>query len=150
MRFDRAVYDGQAEACATGLGGKEGIEHAVLDCSGDAWADVRYAECNGTVAKYDAGRDLVTGEAAHFDDDPPGVGRCLHGVERDVEDRAVEEVLVAFDEDGGARRLVDELDAACTIGMRGGQSSRGVGDFPDVDEVAARLSHAREVEEFGE
>ncbi len=82
----------------------------------------------------------------------PPVGRRLHRVEREVEDRAVQQILVAFD----ANRPSPSSTSRDTSTVGGDRDARRRG-LPrrarrraEVDRLRARHAHAREVEELGE
>ena len=125
VRLDGAVHDGEPEAAAAGLRREERVEQAVADLGGmpgpssvtrsatPPWSNATPAgSCSG-----ERRRDLDAHLAA--------LRRRLHRVEREVEHGAVQQVLVAVDDQCSlVRRRTTTSHAVRAVGMRRGERSR--------------------------
>ncbi len=147
--LDGAVDDRQAQPAAAGLGGEERVEQPVADLGGmpGPSSETRSAtppRSNETPA------GASSSAAARPRRAPTGWAGRLHRVEREVEDRAMQQVLVALDAE---RRR----PASCTRSRRPRgdpgwwrRDRRPARHRADVEPLHAGPAHAREVEELGE
>jgi hypothetical protein len=105
MRFNSAMHDGEAEPAAAGFGRHEGLKKSVL-------YRFRYpATLIGDSQHQPAAREmlrlrrkLMMSELDCFDPDLSARGRCLHRIEEQVEDRPVQQIVIANDDQGGRRK----------------------------------------------
>src|SRR5439155_25777703 len=97
MCLDRTLHDGEAQAAPARLGRNEGIEQTVADAGWNARPVVAHAHHHAARTEAGAERRLLTIQQTRLDAYYPGHRRGLYGVEREIEDRAVQQILVTFD-----------------------------------------------------
>ena len=118
MGIDCAMHHGEAKTAATRLGGEEGVEQAVANVGGNARTTVRHADGHRAVGECNAGTDLFRRGRRDIQPDLSIRRRRLNGVEEQVEDRAVQQVLVALELIDVFRHIGDDGHTGLTVGMR--------------------------------
>ena len=119
MRLDGAMHDGEAEAAAARLRREEGIEQPVADLDRDAGPRVADAQRDARRARTRVRRRACSrGAAPTSTRTSPLCRRGLDGVEQQVEDGAVQQVLVAFDDELVPLGVADDAHASSRSGCR--------------------------------
>src|SRR6266550_8334880 len=99
VRFDSAVYDRQPESGAFRLGGHEWLKEPLLDRIGYSAPLVGHLHHHPPTGETLGLRgELVIRELRCFESDFTTGRRCLNGVEKEVEDRAMEQIIIANDD----------------------------------------------------
>ena len=99
MRFNGAVDDGQPKPAPSGLGCNEWLEQTILDRIWNSPALVghtkHYRPARKTLGLL---RKLMLRELGSLDSNFASRGRRLDGVEEEIEDRAMEQIIIANDD----------------------------------------------------
>src|SRR6266545_5780266 len=136
VRLYRALYDGEAEAGAPHSSRCEGLEQTALQLLGDTGAVVADAQGHRVLDPGPAGK-LVRRRPARPHHDGGALTRRLDGVQDEVRDDAVQQVLVALHR----RRAALELDARVrgAVGVLAHDADRRLGHLVEVH--GAGLGH---------
>src|SRR3989442_839416 len=112
--FHSTLYNGESESRATDASGGERLEQALLKLVWNARSVVGYAHLDRV---FDSRRpwQLVRRRAAGANHDRRRLTGRLNGIEHEVRDDAVQQVLVALHRRGVT--LEGDLDAGAAVGM---------------------------------
>ena len=150
MCLDGAVDDGKAEATASILCRHERLEHPRAELGRDAGPVVGDAECHGAMIEAGTSRDLVRRQGHDVDVDAAAVRRGLHRVQREVEDRPMQEVLVGLDDERVIRNRAVHDDAIGARRVRRREVGGATCDCAEVDRLDDRRARPGEIEELAE
>jgi len=144
VRLDRKTQPASAS-----LRRHEWLEQPVLDGLRNAFALIGYLEHYSAAQEmFGLCRELVRRELRRLDPNFPARRRCLHRVEEEIEDRTMEQVIIANDDHWSRRKQLADRHAFRLVGVRGDERAGVTRDVDDVDPLHARHSRAREVEEL--
>jgi hypothetical protein len=93
-------------------------------------------------------RELVRSQFCGFDSNFAIRRGRLHCIEKEIEYRAMQQIIIANDDQRGRRKQLSNCDIAGLVGVRGDEGCRVARDVYEV--YALHLSHlgAREIEEL--
>jgi hypothetical protein len=140
----------EAEARAAGLRRGERLEQPLAHVGGDARAQVGHHDLEATAVEGDALRQLRLLHRPGGDAHCGAVGRHLQRVEHEIEERAVQQVLVAVEAQRFLGHAHVDADAVRLARVREGERGRGLRDLPEVHRLHLRDAHAGKIEELGE
>ena len=151
MRFDGTLNNGEAEATAFGLSGDEGIEQSVTNFRRHSLPAVGDENRDRSIRKFEsARRQLVRLKLASFDAHDSTRRRCLDGVQQQVEEGAVHQVLVTVDHEGRNWKEIDHLHARRNAWLRCCEADSVTRDLGEIERFHPRHTSPREVEKFRE
>src|SRR6185503_3754435 len=147
--FDRALDDGETEPASAWLRGEERVEQAFADLGWDTAALIAHANRDAAAVEGDADGQWVERSRCELDSHDAAVRRRLHGIQYEVENGAVQEILVPiYHQRHALRRLAHDAHGFGAIGVRLGETRRIARDLAEVHGPRPNNADAREVEEF--
>lgn len=150
MGLDGTMHHGEAQPTAAGLGRREGFEESVLDLHGNARPIVLHFDGPRRARHREPRRLLATRDATDADRDLPTIARGLQGIEHEIEHGAMQQIFVAVQRGRRVRHLEGEVHVDAAIRMRPRQRHRRAYHIAEVQRIATRRLHAREVEKLRE
>jgi hypothetical protein len=149
MRFDSAMDDGQTKAAPAALGCNEWLEQSILDRIWNSPALVghtkHYRPARKTLGLL---RKLMLRELGSFDSNFASRGRRLNGVEQEIEDRAMEQIIIANDDHRGRRKQLDDCDSLGLVWVGSDQNAGMPRQLDQIQPANARDPCTGEIEKL--
>jgi hypothetical protein len=95
-------------------------------------------------------RKLVLCELGSLDSNFASRGRRLDGVEQEIEDRAMEQIIIANDDHRCRRKQLDDRNSIGFVGVGCDQNAGMARQLDQVQPANARNACAGEIEKFGQ
>jgi len=149
MCFHGAMYDGESESRTAGLGRHERLEQPLFDGVGYSSSLVGHTHHHRPTGEALGLRwQLVVCQLRCFQPHFPTGWRGLNRIEKEIEDRTMEQIIIANDDQRVRRKQLADRHIRGLVWVRSDQDRSVMRDIHEIDSADSGNTRSRKIEEL--